>query len=721
MGLGFLVPAFLAGLAALAVPILLHLRHKDRDRPQRFPSLMFLEQLTIRTESRQRISDWPLLLLRMLALALLVLAFSRPVFKDRSINAGDSRSKAVVILLDRSMSMDYSGVWARAVDSARAVIDGLEGKDRVALVAFDDAAEIIEKLTEDRQAVKGALPGLHTVRRGTRLAPALRTARQLLLEAPFAAAQVIVISDLQRIGTNGIAGVEFPSGVKVRGVGVGAPLWSNSSIRSVEARRVREGDRTMLAVKARVVSHGLPAARQVNATLTVNGRNASSASAALNRDGETAITFPTVPAPDGMVTVSVSLPADSLAADDTLFAVVPRDNPLRVALVVPGGTTNSETLYLQQALAIGRAPAIQVTRTNTVPSGSALAQTDVIMFWDETPDLGTTAEAWLENGGSIVVAAGRRLSTARQALPAYAGVRFSGSADRIRERGGSIREISSEHPLFAPFRETPEALHAARMWQYPRADLEPGSEVLASFDDGLPAVIERRSGRGKSLSVMIPLDNQQSDFALQPAFLPFLRQLMSYASGRDAAPLWHSTGESWLLPATLKDPVVESPTGALIRPSPDSAGAAVPLTDAGLYRAYALRAAGEPAATLAVNVAAAESDLTPMDTTELLLGVRTIATPDGTPEPLANGNQGASLTVEELEKRQSPWKYLLLAVLVFLVAETLLGTQGRRGTARRSIANARAHGSIETAPANGRMPDVRGGSGRKPDLFKESR
>ena len=55
--MGFLVPAFLAGLAALVVPIVLHLRHRDKDTPHRFPSLMFVERLPIRTAQRRRITD----------------------------------------------------------------------------------------------------------------------------------------------------------------------------------------------------------------------------------------------------------------------------------------------------------------------------------------------------------------------------------------------------------------------------------------------------------------------------------------------------------------------------------------------------------------------------------------------------------------------------------------------------------------------------------------
>ncbi len=81
MPIGFLVPAFLAGLAALVVPLVLHLRHRERRKPRPFPSLMFLARLPIRTERQRRITDWPLLLLRALAVALLVFAFARPFLR----------------------------------------------------------------------------------------------------------------------------------------------------------------------------------------------------------------------------------------------------------------------------------------------------------------------------------------------------------------------------------------------------------------------------------------------------------------------------------------------------------------------------------------------------------------------------------------------------------------------------------------------------------------
>jgi hypothetical protein len=686
MGLGFLVPAFLAGLVALAVPLLLHLRNKDRDRPLRFPSLMFLQKLPIRTEQRQRITDWPLLLLRAAALALLALAFARPVLTSGSRASADAQAGATVILLDRSQSMGYEGVWARAVDSARAIVNRQGAGDRVALVAYDDAAEVVQRLTTDKAAVLGALQTLKPLPRGTKLAPALRTGRQVLLDAPFADAELVVVSDLQRASASGIAGVELPTGVRVHGVAVGPERWRNSVLRTLDARRVVSGERTQLAVKARVYTRGDSAARTVTASLSVNGREANSKSVALAADGETVITFDPVPAPDGPVTLRVALSPDLLAADDTLVAVVPRDDALRVALVAGGDVRASETLFFERALGIGQAPAVRVDRMPALPAGDALTRSAVLVFWDALPPASDALKQWVEQGGGLVVVAGRRVAAARTTNASIVPAEVDGSADRLSDRGGSLRELRMEHPLLAPFRDVPEAIRSVRALRYPRLTPAAGSDVIARFDDGLPAVVEQRVGAGRVVMLALPLDNLLGDFPVQPAYLPFVRQLMLHTSGRDATPLWRSVGERWALATGMTDPVVTAPDASLLRPVADSMGAAVPLNDAGVYAAYNRQASGTPVAVVAVNVPPSEGELTPLDTAELLLGVRTTTDSAASAAAATAGASGeATESLVDLERRQNPWRFFIMAVVALLAIETWVATRGRRGQARRSI------------------------------------
>jgi hypothetical protein len=203
----------------------------------------------------------------------------------------------------------------------------------------------------------------------------------------------------------------------------------------------------------------------------------------------------------------------------------------------------------------------------------------------------------------VVVVAGRRLAeragaTCRRLVPA----RMGGLADRLSDRGGTLRDVRTEHPLFAPFREVPDALGAVRCWRYARLDALPEADVLARFDDGLPAVTRAARGQGRLLVLALPLDNSAGDFPLQPAFLPFVRQLVMHTSGRDATPLWRPTGESWSLPGTLS-PIRWYARRTVRSSAPPPIRSALPYRwpmPASIARSGA--GVGEPRGVLAVNV-----------------------------------------------------------------------------------------------------------------------
>src|SRR3954454_22701556 len=98
--MSFLAPAFFFGLAAVAVPIVIHLIQRERKEVVRFPSLMFLRKIPYQSVQRKRIHNWLLLLLRVAAMLLLVAAFSRPFFKQDplKLSASATGAREVVIL-----------------------------------------------------------------------------------------------------------------------------------------------------------------------------------------------------------------------------------------------------------------------------------------------------------------------------------------------------------------------------------------------------------------------------------------------------------------------------------------------------------------------------------------------------------------------------------------------------------------------------------------------
>jgi hypothetical protein len=82
--MNFLAPAFFAGLAALAIPVLIHLINRERKEVIEFPSLMFLQKIPYKSVRRQKLRHLLLLALRCLAIFIVVAAFSRPFFERRN-------------------------------------------------------------------------------------------------------------------------------------------------------------------------------------------------------------------------------------------------------------------------------------------------------------------------------------------------------------------------------------------------------------------------------------------------------------------------------------------------------------------------------------------------------------------------------------------------------------------------------------------------------------
>lgn len=78
MSLGLLLPAALAALGALLLPLLLHLARRSQQTLQPFAALRWLRRKP-KPRRRIRFDEWPLLLLRLLLLALLAVWLARPV------------------------------------------------------------------------------------------------------------------------------------------------------------------------------------------------------------------------------------------------------------------------------------------------------------------------------------------------------------------------------------------------------------------------------------------------------------------------------------------------------------------------------------------------------------------------------------------------------------------------------------------------------------------
>ena len=142
----------------------------------------------------------------------------------------------------------------------------------------------------------------------------------------------------------------------------------------------------------------------------------------------------------------------------------------------------------------------------------------------------------VDAGGGVVIVPGdqrpeRWPAEWRAILPAQLG----DVVDRSGDAGGTLSSIDYAHPIFELFNAPRSGdFSTARFYRYRAVVARGDTGVVARFDDGAPALVERRVGAGKVVLWASSLDNWWTNLPLQPVFLPFVHQLARHV-GRDRA------------------------------------------------------------------------------------------------------------------------------------------------------------------------------------------
>ncbi len=132
----FVNPIFLWALGALLIPIIIHLFHFRKFKKVYFTNVHLLKEIKEETSTRSRLRNILVLLTRMAALALLVLAFAQPVISDQDIDA--NKDQVVTVVVDNSFSMNALKaevpLLRRAKDQAKRIIESYSETDQFAIL-----------------------------------------------------------------------------------------------------------------------------------------------------------------------------------------------------------------------------------------------------------------------------------------------------------------------------------------------------------------------------------------------------------------------------------------------------------------------------------------------------------------------------------------------------------------------------------------------------------
>jgi hypothetical protein len=681
-------PLLLSGLAALAVPVVIHLMMRAQGRKVVFSTLRFLPRSQPARE-RKRIRHWPLLLLRLLLIALLVSAFARPFWPDTAGAATRERARAVVLVLDRSASMQAkegdSTRWDAALASARKLLGTLSGNDRVAVVGFAQEAEVLAPWGPAAIA-EHALSGLSATNEPGKLADGLRVAAQLLEHAP-AGGDLVIVGDLQKSGCAGLDTVSLPAGTHCDVRPVSRPETANVAVTDL---RVADSGSTALTVDLRNFSSlpqtTLPVKALLDGQPFYEGKIDLAAGAAAH------LTLPALAAKPGWHAIQVNAAAgDALAPDDSRGAGVFIPPPIPVLVAEPHPEKRNfarASYFLTSALdpnysddpAVSPAPgpfAVTVVEADKLAAALAANPKPAVVVLPPLPTLpdglGAALAAFVHGGGGVLawVAAGVDTLGYDNQFSIFSPARLiEPEAFQSLEPGGGWRLgwWNRDSALFGRIGEgTRGDLTLPQFKQRMQLAVDPDAEVLATFGDKTPFLLLRQVGRGRVLLVNASSDTEGSDWPIHKTYLPMVQRMAYYLAQRDPqagfavgaslVPARHAQLELGTMLAN-RSLLLVPPVGAPISIRSDAAGV---VHDANLETLGTYAINDEKGATLSmvsVNFPASESDLTALRPDEVSSQLQFTAPVVG------HLNPGGTFSA-----RYEIWPWLLLALLPLLAVE----------------------------------------------------
>ena len=127
----FLHPEFFYALPALLIPIFIHLFQLRRFKVQAFTNVALLQKIRFQTRKSSQLKKWLILLVRLLAIACIILAFSQPYLSKQT---AQKKTSETVIYLDNSFSMQALGPKGSLL--SRAVQDVITAFDETEKIGF---------------------------------------------------------------------------------------------------------------------------------------------------------------------------------------------------------------------------------------------------------------------------------------------------------------------------------------------------------------------------------------------------------------------------------------------------------------------------------------------------------------------------------------------------------------------------------------------------------
>jgi len=670
-------------MAAVGLPIYLHLLRRHATTPRPFSSLLFFERRQQSSIRHRRLRYLLLLSLRLALLVLLVLAFANP-FVNRTA-ASVAADKLTLVVVDDSVSMRAGSRLADAKRQAASLLSAHGPAERIQIATLGAELHLLTQPSDDdttrRAAIASIEPGDSRGSFGE-----LGRAVRLMADGLGTPVELHLFSDLQRSKMPpSFTDMVFPANVTLvlHPVvdGARAPNWAVESVTAPGQVWGTPQPGKAVGIQAVIAGYSTPEATRT-ATLAINGKTIATRMVQVPAGGRVTVPFPSLDVPYGFSRCEVKIDsADALAADDVYRFAVERSDPPK-ALFVHAAIDSRSPLYVGNAMAAAAQSAFVLQPVTTEQAANLRFSDYAFVILSNVASLPAEVESdlvkYVRGGGNVLVAMGTA-AVKRARIPVFGDAvqearNYGSDLSNGQERFLSIGEIDRSHPSVDKTGNWSDV----RFYFAVRVGAT-DARVVARLTDQTPLLFDKKIGEGHVLLFTSGFDNLTNDLPLHPTFVPFIEESAQYLAGvarTGGARVVDSFVElrGQIDPReTLVGVEIIDPNGRRPLSLTEAATAqSFRLTQAGFYQ---VRMSNGRRDLIGVNPdrRASNLEVLPTEVQALWRGERSASSPVPPVAPVAVAAAGQA--AEPVKKPFSLWWYAMLLVLAAALLESWLASR----------------------------------------------
>jgi len=642
----FLQPFILLGLPLVLVPVIIHLLNRLRHRPKPWAAMRFLLSATRSSTSHAKLRQFLILLCRVLAVAMLVLFLARPLAGGWLGWALSPAPDAIVLLLDRSASMEtQSGGSSKREQALKLLAQAARQYEETShLILIDSATRAPQEIAKADSLAQLSLT--RATDTAADLPAMLRAAFDWLVENRAGTAEIWIASDDQRSNWRPddprwksvmaqLGGLSQK--VRIRLLELNQTTEANASIEIKELSRRPRGAQGELQVVLDIQRNRASAAT-VPVVMTLDGQRSETEAVLEGQSFRWRRKIDLGARREGGWG-GFSLPADANQRDNTAWFVYGADIALRATVV---SAEREVARDLQLAAASHKAEPAQVIPASEIANASL--DDCSLLIWQAPLPEGADADrlqSFAAEGGVVI------FFPPGQAGPRqFAGLGWGEPQNAESQEGFRILRWNEDE---GPLAKSDEhlSLPLAQTAFTRRQTMVGPKNVLAAFEDGAAFLARQNIGKGEVYFCASLPQADWSSLGEGPVLVPMLQRLLLAGGRRLQQASFAACGELGSLDLARQWVSVDSTRQKDIR------------FEAGVYR--------NGDRLLAVNRPPAEDEPDVMDSDEA--------------RKLFGG-----LPVQTLEERHfdvgqlqgEVWRVFVFAMLLFLIGEGILILPARR-------------------------------------------